>query len=244
MRRLATGCAAAWFLCAALTAYASGLQVAPTSLALTPQQNADGLWLSNTGDAPLHAQVRVFRWTQDGGEERLTASHDLVASPPLVELAAGARQLVRVIRTQPPAPEREDAYRLLVDELPLPESAVAAQSRRGLQFVLRYSVPVFLVPSGATPQLQGRLVDAGGQRLLVVANRGALHAQLGNLARLDAQGRRTELVPGLLGYVLAGSTMRWSLATGAPLMGAGDRLLSRINGGPDEQTVAIVGVSP
>jgi fimbrial chaperone protein len=242
MRRLATGCAAAWFLCGVLTAYASGLQVAPTSLALIPQQNADGLWLSNTGAAPLHAQVRVFLWTQEGGEERLTASRDLVVSPPLIELAAGARQLVRVIRTRPAAPDREDAYRLLVDELPLPDPA--AEARRGLQFVLRYSVPVFLAPAGAAPQLQGRLVDEGGRRLLMVANRGALHAQLGNLARIDAQGRRTELVPGLLGYVLAGSTMRWPLPADAPVAAAGDRLLSRINGAPDEQTVAIAGVSP
>ena len=43
---------------------ASGLQVSPVSLTLPPTQAADGLWLSNTGDNVVNAQVRVFRWTQ------------------------------------------------------------------------------------------------------------------------------------------------------------------------------------
>ena len=44
-------------------AAASGLQVSPVSLTLPPTQAADGLWLSNTGDNVVNAQVRVFRWT-------------------------------------------------------------------------------------------------------------------------------------------------------------------------------------
>jgi fimbrial chaperone protein len=50
-------------------AHASGLQVSPVSLSLQPTQNADGLWLSNSGDALVRAQVRVYHWTQEGGEE-------------------------------------------------------------------------------------------------------------------------------------------------------------------------------
>lgn len=252
LRRLALACAAAWLCGAGPQARASGLQVTPTSLTLAPGRNADGLWLGNTGGQTLHAQVRVLHWTQQGGEEQLAPSHGLVASPPMIELAPGARQLVRVIRTVPADGAREDAYRVLVDELPLapasaPPPAQDADAQRGLRFVLRYSVPVFLPPAGdapAAPQLQGRLLEDGGKRVLEVANRGGAHAQLGNLVRVDAQGRRTELVPGLVGYVLPGSTMRWPLAADAPALSAGDRLASRINGAPDEQTLAVVGASP
>ena len=250
LRRLALACVAAWLCCAGPAARASGLQVTPTSLTLAPGRNADGLWLGNTGSQTLHAQVRVLHWTQPSGEEQLAPSQALVASPPMIELAPGARQLVRVIRTAPADGAREDAYRVLVDELPLdsaqpPEQDADAQ--RGLRFVLRYSVPVFLTPSGdapAAPQLQGRLIEDGGRRVLEVANRGNAHAQLGNLVRIDAQGRRTELVAGLVGYVLAGSTMRWPLAADAPTLAAGDRLSSRINGAIDEQTIAVLAASP
>jgi fimbrial chaperone protein len=229
---------------------ASSLQVAPISLQLGAQQSADGLWLSNTGDAPLHAQVRVFHWTQDSGGDQLEPSHGLIISPPMLQLAPGARQLVRVIRSGPPPQAREDAYRVLIDELPIeaPASAAAttptaAGTKRGLQFVLRYSVPVFLAPAGTVvpaPKLDGRVVRDGEHTLLELANDGGMHAQLGNLVYLDAQGKRAELVPGLLGYVLAGHTMRWSLDTAKDHLSAGGRLQSRINGEPVEQTVATV----
>lgn len=249
LRRLAIACVAAGLLCAVPAGRCSGLQVAPTSLTLAPGRNADGLWLGNTGSATLHAQVRVLHWTQQGGEEQLVSSRGLVASPPMIELAPGARQLVRVIRTAPAQAQREDAYRVLIDELPLAPAQPQgreADEQRGLRFVLRYSVPVFVAPGDAqaAPQLQGRLLEDGTRRVLEVVNRGGVHAQLGNLARVDARGLRTELVAGLVGYVLAGSTMRWPLAADAPALAPGDRLSSRINGATAEQTIAVVGASP
>src|SRR5690606_12520072 len=115
---------------------AIGLQVAPISLDLAAGSAAEGLWLSNTGDAPLTAQVRVFRWTQADGEETLEPSRGLVISPPMLQLDAGARQLVRVIRTgaPPAAGHAEDAYRVVVNEVP-----TDAGDGAGLRFVLRYS---------------------------------------------------------------------------------------------------------
>lgn len=244
-----------WLLLAALSgpAAGAGLQVAPISLTLDANARADGLWLSNTGDAPLHAQVRVYRWRQDGGEEKLEPSRELAVSPPMLSLEPGARQLVRVIRLGT-APERiEGAYRVVVDELPIDAPAVAetppSEAKRGLQFVLRYSVPVFVVPStmaaaAAVPELHGRLVRDGAQAMLEIENRGDMHAQLGNLVFVDARGERRELVPGLLGYVLPGQHMRWPLASGADAFAAGGSLQSRINGAPSEQTIAVVEPSP
>ena len=238
---------------ACASAGASGLQVAPISLQLGAQQAADGLWLSNTGNAPLQAQVRVFHWTQEHGEEQLEPSRGLIISPPMLKLAPGARQLVRVIRAGAPPQGREGAYRVVIDELPVEAPAKdaaevpAAETKRGLQFVLRYSVPVFLTPSGITtpaPDLKGSVLRDGEHALLEVGNAGAMHAQLGNLVYLDAQGKRSELVPGLLGYVLAGQTMRWSLDAATDRLSAGARLQSRINGEPVEQTVATVVTSP
>ncbi|SQC90943.1 Uncharacterised protein [Cedecea neteri] len=47
-------------------ALAGGLQISPVNLTLSATQNADGIWLSNEGTAPLNAQVRVFNWQQSG----------------------------------------------------------------------------------------------------------------------------------------------------------------------------------
>jgi fimbrial chaperone protein len=218
---------------------------------LAANENADGLWLTNTGEAPLHAQVRVYHWSQAGGEEKLDASRGLLISPPMLNLEPGARQLVRVIRTSAPPAEIEDSYRVIVDELPVDEPAAkdapAPGHRGALQFVLRYSIPVFLAPKTSAPiapKLSSSVRREGDVSMLEVSNSGSEHAQLGNLVLVDAQGKRSELSSGLLGYVLPGQTMRWPLKASAQALASGGSLLSRINSEPAERTLAALAAAP
>ncbi len=210
---------------------AAGLQVAPISLNVPANQTAEGLWLSNTGDSTLHAQVRVFRWTQADGKDQLTPSRGLVISPPMVELATGKRQLVRVIRVGAPpsgSTATEDAYRVLVDELPIDTA-----KGQGLQFVLRYSVPVFVAPIGkvaVTPHLTWSLQQENGHAALTVSNNGTGHAQLSQLSFTDRAGKKTQISAGLLGYVLPGARMQWTLKAPAQVFTGGGTLNARING--------------
>lgn len=220
-------------------AWASGLQVAPVSLTLAAAQTADGLWLSNTGTDMLHAQVRVYRWTQAGGEEQLTPSQELVISPPMLGIGAGDRQLVRVIRVGAPADGGtvEGAYRLAIDELPLDQA-----DKKGLQFVLHYSVPVFVEPPGkasVAPVLHWQLQHDGEQVVLVVANSGDGHAQLADLSYVDQSGRRTPVAGGLLGYVLPGATMHWKLKQAATNFTGNGTLEATINGAQAKQTLTL-----
>ena len=247
---LAIGAVFIGTLLASSAASASGLQVAPTSLDLAPNKNADGLWLSNTGDGTLHAQVRVFHWTQEGGEEKLAPSRGLAISPPMLQIDSGARQLVRVIRSSAPPSVNEDAYRVLIDELPVDESQTAAGDtskstpQGGLQYVLRYSVPIFVQPSGqagnVAPKLSGKVAHEGDQTFIEVTNQGTGHAQLGNLVLVDARGKREELSAGLVGYVLPGQTKRWPLNASAQQLASGVGLQSRINSEPVEQTLVLL----
>ena len=218
---------------ATAAAFASGLQVAPVSLTLAATQNADGLWLSNTGDNEVHAQVRVFRWTQENDADQLAPTKELLASPPMIELAVGDRQLIRAIRLgAPPTGNAEQAYRLIIDELPIEN-----QQRKGINYVLRYSVPVFVQPAGAAPNppaLQWALQREGNKTLLEVSNSGGTHAQLADIAWTNAAGQRAIVAPGLLGYVLPGARMRWAIqAPAAALAGAG-QWDAMINGQTDQ----------
>lgn len=232
--RLALGAALAAPVC---SAPAAGLQVTPTQLTLSRERPAQALWLSNTGQETLRAQVRVFRWIQENGQERLEPDPGLAVSPPMLELAPGAQQLVRVIRLGAP-PAREGAYRLIVDELPPDQAKRAA----GLQFVLRYSVPVFLAPAdgeAGAPRLRAQFQFEGERAWLAVDNRGERRAQLADAVFVDAQGRRHALAPGLLGYALAGQRMRWPLQIPAETLRGPGSLKARINGEPDEQALAL-----
>lgn len=210
-------------------AHAADLQVSPISLQFAATEQGQGLWLSNTGTRPLRAQVRVQRWFQGNEGDQLEPARDLVASPPALEIAPGQRQLVRIVRPQSTAAAQERSYRLIIDELPAGTAAgilsppPLTAPAQGLQFLLRYSIPVFIAPQGPVAALQKksdiRHLSAqfmvGAQTQLIVANTGTRRVRISQLVHEDAQGRRVTLVPGLLGYVLAGQHMRWVLPAGA-----------------------------
>lgn len=225
---------------------AASLQVAPVTLTLQPRQNADGLWLSNSGSEPLQAQVRVYRWTQVEGEDRLEPTRELTLSPPMLQVGAGERQLVRVIRLGAPPEAVETSYRVIVDELPVTVAA-DAPPRPGLEFVLRYSLPIFLrpladadraVPAAASPRLTATLVESGGGTQFQLENRGSGHAQIADLVFVAPAGQRLVLRPGLAGYVLPGGYKRWplSLPGGADAARRG-AFKARINGAMTESAL-------
>ena len=232
---MALACAqAAAFLFMPLAA-ASGLQVSPIGLRLASAAQADALWLTNTGSEPVHAQVRVFRWSQVDGKDVLEPSRDLVVSPPMVTIAPGDRQMVRVIRQVPAPSATEASYRVIVDELP-----IDAGDHPGLKFVLRYSVPVFLTPMGdpsVKAALQATWDDSPDGPRLRVSNAGNGHAQIADLVWRGAKGQHTVLLAGLVGYALPGSTMSWRLPPGASH--AGGTVKARINGETSESTLVV-----
>ncbi|ACF50976.1 molecular chaperone [Stenotrophomonas maltophilia] len=206
---------------------AASLQVSPTQFELRANQNAEALWISNSGTEPVQVQVRIYRWQQADGRDQLEASDALLPSPPMQSLAAGQRQLVRLVRVDASAPAVQQAFRVIVDEIPAYDP-----TRQGMQFVLRYSIPVFVQPEGKppAPRLQARLIqDGAGPAMLEVHNSGDGQAQVADLAVLLGQ-RSTPLLPGLVGYVLPGQTMRWALQQ-APAQLAGGIFSARINGG-------------
>lgn len=217
----------------AAPAFATSLQVTPLLLEVPAEKQAEGIWLSNSSADVLKAQVRVYRWTQAAGTEQLELSNAVVASPPMLDLAAGARQLVRIIRTgPPPSGPSEAAYRIVVDELP------PAQSEgRGIQFVVRYSVPVFVAPASKTATAPALVWKMTG-RVLTVTNSGTGRAQFSAVSWTDADGVRTEIVPGLLGYALPGATMHWDLPP--PAGSTRDGVLQlRINGETSAPPIAL-----
>lgn len=212
-------------------ATASGLQVTPVTLTLEQTQRAEGIWLSNSGDSPINAQVRVFRWSQSSYKDQLAASQGLVISPPMLTIPPGGKQLIRVIRTGSPA-KVEDAYRLSINELPQ-----TAAKKNNLQFVLHYSVPVFIQPPGVTDtyaKLQWQIQHSDGRAWLEVSNQGDGHAQLSEVNIITASGSRRNITPGLLGYVLPGATMRWPLPAST---GQGEKLEAMVNGKKTVQTL-------
>ena len=243
LHRIAKSAVITSLLLASSGAMASGLQVSPISLSLQAKENASGLTLSNTGDDVVHAQVRVYHWSQDEKGDQLTASRGLLASPPMIELKPGEKQLIRIIRAAAPPSgigAVEDAYRLSIDEIPVK----SAEQKIGLQFALSYSLPVFIQPVGikeTSPKLQWNYtVQPDGKQVdMRVSNNGNGRAQLAKLSIDDASGKNIEINPGLLGYVLPGATMQWTLKIPPNELKNAGKVKVMINGTDTTQNVTL-----
>ena len=225
VRRLVGVVGVCALLLAAAGAHARGqLQTRQTGVDMPAGARAGRLVLANSGDAPVAAQIRVYVWTQENGEDRLEPATDLMASPAIVEIPAAGEQLIRLVRPDAKAPARERAYRVVVDELPRDtdtgENAVAVR--------MRFLIPAFIRAADPAPtDLQCRVAS----NTLVCQNSGGRAAQIGATDLLDATGKTLQVSAGLLGYVLAGSSREWPLpAKGLAALGSPRTLEVLLNG--------------
>jgi len=219
---------------AAGTADARGrLQTRQTRLELAPGARAGRVVLANSGAARLAAQFRVFRWPQRDGDDSLEPATDLVASPQVVEIPAGADQLVRIVRTTGAAVASEQAYRIIVEELP---GDPTQQAGSAVAVRMRYLIPAFVQAADAAPQALACHVD---KAVLTCRNDGGRAVQFGASQIIDANGRALPLSDGLLGWVLAGGRRNFPFDAKV-LAGAGAprELKVLLNGAPSTLVLA------
>ena len=187
----------------------STLRVSPVLLDVRSPAAATAIRIWNESETPVNVQLRVFRWTQDGGEDILEPAEAVAVSPPVTTLQPGSENLIRIVRTAKAAVTREESYRLIVDELP----DTSNQQPGTVKVLMRHSIPVFFEP----PRLAGPNVtwstSLQSEGILITArNNGGSRLRIADLALSDGS-RVVASQGGLVGYVLAGSSASWLLPT-------------------------------
>jgi fimbrial chaperone protein len=184
---------------------AASLQVTPVLLDIAAPAAAATVTLRNTGAAPITSQIRVFRWIQEAGRERLEPTADVVASPPAAQLRPGQDYVVRVVRLAKNPVAGEEAYRLLIDELP-----EVSQRPRTVNFVVRHVLPLFFAaPARSVSEVTWRVTQRGRALFLTAVNAGDRRVRLASL-RFGSGTSTVSLGPGLAGYALGHSAMSWT----------------------------------
>jgi fimbrial chaperone protein len=148
-------------LCGA--AHGGDLEVSPVLVELTAERPSAMITVRNESAAPVRFEVRVFAWDQGrDGEMALAATPDLVAYPPLLELAPGEARSVRVGTRLPPGAS-ERSYRVFVEQLAAPEPSDAPAR---VAVLTRFGIPVFVEPPTriaraeiVPPELVGRRIE-------------------------------------------------------------------------------------
>lgn len=200
-------------------AEASDLRVTPVLIEPLPGARTSSLTLVNEEQRPVQVQVRVMRWRQADGEDRLEETRDVVVSPPFASVAPGEHYMIRIVRTAQTSPKGEESYRVFVDEVPQPGQAQPGT----VDLILRQSIPAFFSDIPQRVSIVDWSVEAGDEGLwLTASNRGDRRLRLSDIVIENHDGVVYEQ-SGLVGYILPGASMRWPVAADPSL--AQDRTL-------------------
>ena len=188
---------------------AAALSVSPVRVHLSAQEPTAVVTLRNGGGTTSVVQVETLLWEQVDGEDRLTATRDVIVSPAVFTVADGKSQLVRLSLRKAPDATRELSYRLILQEVP---SAEAVQPS-GLRVALRMSLPIFVAPqTESMPDLRWAAACCEGDALaLEVTNTGTRHVRVTDFALTTTDGAIPIAGQQLAAYVLPGQSRRWLL---------------------------------
>ena len=231
-----------WIACLAAclisaSALAATLQVSPVRITISADGKAGVVRLHNQSDVPTLVQVEALVWNETADLSQVATTSDILAVPPVFEIAAGAEQLIRLALRRPLTSGTEQAYRLLITEVP----RAVGDGVEGVSFALRLNLPVFVTPDGALPQPAWSLQrDAGGAKL-TLDNQGNAHVRVRSIALFEDGGAQPVFVSDDGGYVLAGDERSWQLDLGRLKAGASLTVKAETNLGDLEAPVDIRG---
>ena len=226
-------CSLCWFSAVA----ASSLEITPIVVEFQATNQAQTLTITNRSTQATRVQIRVFAWTQPAGEDRYEPATDIAFSPPFADIAAGERQVVRLVSRHAAAQGREQAYRIFIDELP------SGRGGSGIEIPLRIIVPAFIgVAESKQPSLawSARLI-APDRLELAARNAGARRLRVSGLQVMSAGAVLSPPTPAAT--ILSSGEYRWIL----PLRRQGLRpggtvaLRAQSSDGPIDVNVSVAG---
>ena len=219
-------------LCIAGSVSAQSMELSPTRVQMIGAERASTMTIRNDNPEPLNVQIRAMDWRHEGAEDLYSPSQTLLASPPQATLAPGESQVIRIVAENAPAQPHEQAFRLVIDQIPDEQ----AEADVGIRTVIRALVPVFITSSlQDRPHLEWQARRSGDGVILTATNSGPARDRLvGAAATVDGQPVGAPLE----GYVLSQAERTWTL-TGVPATARMVRISGEGDFGPVVADVAI-----
>lgn len=174
-----------------------------------PVQGRAIVTVRNDHDREMLYQVNILNWQLAEGADVYSSSQDFIASPPLFTLAPHASQVVRIGFRSPVHHPVEQAYRLVLAEVP--RTGNATEGAGVVEFALRYLVPVFVAPTRreAQPSLTWSLRTDGDTWVVRADNTGDRRMALDGVGLVRGTSTEPEKVNWHRNTVLARSWREW-----------------------------------
>jgi len=186
-----------------LTAFA--LTISPVVVELSSVRRVASVTLTNTSAKAVTFQAETKSWLQDGGGDQYEKTENLMVVPPIAEIEPGASQIFRITLRQPPPADREQAYRLIFEDI-TEETQVKGM---GVVFRFRHDLPVFAM-FGAAHTVPRLLLCAApqGKACVRLNNDGNHYLKITKLVAEGSRGVRQDIKAA--STVLAGAWKQWT----------------------------------
>jgi fimbrial chaperone protein len=193
-----------------LTAWCGSFTVSPVRIQVSASRPNAILQISNRDDQPVTIQAHVVTWSFENQADIYVNSDDIMLNPPIATIGAHQSQLIRLGSRHPNQGAQEISYRLIVEEVPPPPQS----GFRGVQTILRLSIPIFAVPKTTTSaRLKWQAARTADSRLLVTAtNQGSAHIQIKALDVASAESTEDYLKGIPPTYLLPKQQREWVIA--------------------------------
>lgn len=131
--------------------------------------------ITNTHSVPIAIELRAFKRVQqpDGTDVLTLEEEDIILTPPQMVIAPKASQSFKIQWVGDPKPDRELAYRIVTDQLPIQLSKSTRNDRTAdITMKYRYEMALYVVPEGVKPSAEVVSVESAqgknGERVLAV----------------------------------------------------------------------------
>ena len=214
-------------------AFAGTFQISPTLAEVPADASTATFRLINPMQTPLTVQVEAVRWHQRGNESWFEKADDLIVVPPLVRIAPGKTQLVRIAHRNRDK-SVEMAYRVRFHEVPAPPPAGFV----GVQTALKLDVPLFFSPTSSRGELEWQAErNPDGRLRLTIDNTGTRFARFAEI-QLQKGGKAAGHLQGPL-YVLPGNTLELEVPELYVTRGEKYEVVARIGAGRQEVLLVV-----
>jgi len=175
-------------------AMGADLSLMPVAVHLDRTHDRTTVQVANNGSTAIVLQADAIAWRREAGVDRDEASSDLIVNPAVFTIAPGRTQIVRVGLRRTTASEQEATYRMVLREVPTPETAETPAVQGNVRVLVTMRLPVYVAPAAVRREERWHArYDEQGRLVAQVTNNGNVHYKVGAV-RIQGEDVRTTVV--------------------------------------------------
>lgn len=180
-----------------LNAHAFKFSPMSTSIGVKEKTNSTLFYLENDSDQPIAVTASVMKreMSVEGVETNKKIDNEITVYPTQLIIPPNEKRSVKVTWVGKTAPVKEEAYRLIAEQLPI-ELDKNKKQKASIKVLLRYVAALYVEPEGLSSDVSLKKMEVDEKKVsLIMSNAGKKHQVLSNLV-IKFNGKKDITVEG------------------------------------------------